>query len=206
MLAPAQIVSFGVKTGEPLTSALPYSDYGSNLLDTGRWTIGPTVELRLVHGFSLEVDALYRGYRQAGSYSFSASIADGTNLVNLIPFSSSYRQDTKVWDFPVLLKYRFTAGRVHPFVDAGYTWSHESSDQVQSLTCLGTSDACNASDLKPYFHTQTTSTGSNNRGGPTAGGGVEFKYGKVKIAPELRYTRFGRPNSNNATLMVGFTF
>jgi opacity protein-like surface antigen len=207
MLAPAQIVSFGVKAGVPLSPALPhFYDYGNNLLDTGRWTVGPTVEFRLVHGFSVEVDALYRSYRDAGSYSFPATIAEGTNLVNLVPFSGSYRQNVKVWDFPVLLKYRFTAKGVHPFVNAGYTWSHESSDEVQSLTCLGTVDACNASDLKPYLNTPIASKGSNNRSGPTVGAGLEFKYGKIKIAPELRYTRFGRPNTNNATLMVGFTF
>jgi hypothetical protein len=35
---------------------------------------------------------------------------------------------------------------------------------------------------------------------------VEFKYGRIKVAPEVRYTRFVTPNTNNATLMVGFTF
>ena len=64
VLAPAQLISVGVKAGIPVTQALPdYVSSSSGLLDTGRWTVGPTIELRLVHGFSLEADALYRAYR-----------------------------------------------------------------------------------------------------------------------------------------------
>ena len=203
ILAPAQIVSFGVKAGIPLTPALPYFyDYGSNMLDTGRWTIGPTVELRLGRGFAFEVDALYRGYSAVNAYASPQVILPG---INLVPTFSSNRQNTKVWDFPLLLKYRFTAGRVHPFVALGYTRSHESSDVNGSFTCLGTADACSASNLSPYYH-NFTYKGSYNREGATAGVGVEFKYGKIKIAPEVRYTRFFQPNQSNATLMVGFTF
>ena len=203
MLAPAQIVSFGVKAGVPLNSALPNFDFGSSMVDTGRWTLGPTVELRLVHGFSLEVDALYRGYRLVFNSVDSPFAVGGVNFPSRL---ISDRQDTKIWDFPLLLKYRFTAGLVHPFLVAGYTWSHESSDEVAFSNCLGTSDVCNASNQNASLNAPANSTQSRNRGGPTAGIGVELKYGKVKIAPEMRYTRFGNPNGNNATLMVGFTF
>jgi hypothetical protein len=45
-----------------------------------------------------------------------------------------------------------------------------------------------------------------NRRGPAAGVGLEFKYGRLRIAPEVRYTRLDRPNANEVTVMAGFTF
>jgi len=35
---------------------------------------------------------------------------------------------------------------------------------------------------------------------------VEFGLGKMRIAPEYRYTRLNRPGGNQSTLLVGFTF
>jgi hypothetical protein len=45
-----------------------------------------------------------------------------------------------------------------------------------------------------------------NRQGPAAGVGIEFKFGKVKISPEVRYTKLTRPNANEVTVLAGFTF
>jgi hypothetical protein len=47
------------------------------------------------------------------------------------------------------------------------------------------------------------------------GGGIEFRHGKLHIAPELRYTRWGFPNIERAALasnlnelafLLGLTF
>ena len=73
-LAPAQIVSVGVKAGVPVTPAAP--NYGGDfqgMIDTGRWTVGPTIELHLGSRFSIEADALYRAYRQQNTFSSSES-------------------------------------------------------------------------------------------------------------------------------------
>lgn len=207
LAAPAQIVSFGIKTGVPATAALPNVYAGTTMLDTGRWTVGPTVEFRLVYGFSAEIDALYRGYSLQSSYGFLAVIPAGPGDGAIYPPTmSSYREDSKAWDIPLLLKRRFGAGPFRPFVDAGYTFTHVSSDITSSFICLGTSQECAASPLSDYFHPTNQSTSSHGYGGPTAGVGLEFKYGKVKIAPELRYSRGLDTRINQATVMVGFTF
>jgi hypothetical protein len=36
--------------------------------------------------------------------------------------------------------------------------------------------------------------------------GIEFKYGRLKIAPEGRYMHLDRPGVNEVTVMAGFTF
>ena len=204
--APAQVVSFGFKAGVPMTDAIP-SYYGFNgQLDTGRWTVGPTVEFRLYRGLSVEADFLYRGYRLNSNYANPSVnvIGPGTNVITLPPIYSASQQDTKLWDLPLLLKYKFGSKPWKPFVDAGYVWTHQSSDVTSTLECLGGADACNA--VGNFFYPPTRYSFSNNSNGEVAGLGVEFKYWKVKIAPEIRYTHSERFTKNQATLLVGFTF
>ena len=105
------------------------------------------------------------------------------------------------------LKYRFGSRQYRPFVDAGYTWRHRTSDLTSSLICLGSQSACSSSNLSESFRTGLTrTTGSSVNSGPTAGVGVEFKYGRVTIAPEARFTQLSNPTTNNLNLLVGFTF
>ena len=142
----------------------------------GRWTVGVTAEFHLISRLSAEADALFRGY--------SFSMHDTTSSAN------SYRLDAKAWDFPFLLKYRFLGGRVRPFVDAGYSLTHESFDESASLG---------------------TMKSSHNGSGPAGGIGVEFKYRRIRIAPEARYTHLYHSgltgsNANLLTMMVGITF
>jgi hypothetical protein len=199
----AQIVSVGVKAGVPVTEAVRFSSSDTAMIDTGRWTIGPTIEFRLLYGFSVEADALYRGYRLQNSAAFGGFVFDGITYPAVF---NSFRQDTKIWDFPLLLKYRFGSQKLRPFLDAGYTWSHTTSDVTSSLICVGTADACALENLRPNYYVLGHTSSSNTPSGPTAGIGVEFKYGRMKIAPEVRYTHFSNPTANNATVMFGVTF
>jgi len=205
-LAPAQVVSVGVKAGVPVTSALSGYEYDyTSMLDTGRWTVGPTIEFRLVWGLSVEADALYRGYRyQHSSISAELTEPDGTTYP---AFAYSYRSNTKVWDVPLLLKYRIGSRRYRPFVDAGATFSHQSSDLIVSSSCLSSASVCAASSFATYYgsgvHLITATSGST---GPTAGAGVEFKIGRFRLSPEVRYTHFSNSTRNLATVMLGFTY
>ena len=206
--APAQRFSFGLKTGIPVTEASPYQSAPYSIVDTGRWTVGPTVELRLIGGFSFEADALYRGFRREASAVF-AEIQPGVNLVTLgaSPAAySSFLQDSKEWDVPVLLKYRFRTGALRPFVDAGAIFAHQTSDYTSTFQCLGSSDACASAYPGLSFQAQSTYNGAVVRRGPAAGVGVEFKYHRIRIAPEIRYTRLDRPFLNEVTVLAGFTF
>jgi hypothetical protein len=200
-LASAQIVSVGVKAGVPVTEALSGS-YPSPtaILDTGRWTIGPTVELRLLYGFSVEADALYRGYREQFSFASLEYILPGTNTIPAIFVSS--RSNTKVWDFPVLLKYRIGSRQLRPFVNAGYTFSHRTSDVTNIASCLSSAPVCT-----PFvYNALGRNSFSDNNGGPTGGVGVEYRYGRIKFAPEVRYTHLSNPTTNLVTVMIGVTF
>ena len=199
--ASAQAVSVGFKSGLPVTAQIrTYGSDANTLLDTGRWTVGPTVELRLIYGFSVEADALYGGYRVQQTFASPEFMFEG---VTSPAYVSVWRSDNKIWDFPVLLKYRFGSRSYRPFVDAGYTWRHRSSDLTSTLICLGSQSACSSE----YFRSGVTQrTGSSVNSGPTAGVGVEFKYGRVTIAPEARFTHLSNPTTNNLNLLVGFTF
>ena len=184
----AQVVSFGVKAGVPVTDALPYNFDGFHL-DTGRWTVGPTAEFHLPARISIEIDGLYRGYRTISS--FPVGIA-GT------PFLIESHNDVKAWDFPLLLKYRILGGPIRPFVDAGYQLTHESSDVT--TTCVSTGGVCNlllvASDAELYsiVPDRRPAEASNSR--PAKSGS----------APEVRYVHLNKPGTNQVTILFGVTF
>ena len=202
LAAPAQRFSFGVKAGAPVTAALPYDVSPYSMVDTGRWTVGPTAEVRLFSNLSFEADALYRGFRSlspGGSF-----ILSGTSLMPVFPISASILQNAKEWDFPLLLKYRFQTGTVHPFVDAGFEFAHTSSDFT--ISCLAGPDTCSATGIGSSVSSQNSYSSSVNRHGPAAGVGIEFKFGKIRISPEVRYTKLTRPNANEVTVLAGFTF
>ena len=205
-MASAQIVSVGVRGGVPATPAVAdYFTGPTHILDTGRWTVGPTIEFRLPFGFSVEADALYRGYRE--QFSVAASfIPPGANLISAIPviFVSS-QSNTKVWDFPLLLKYRVGSRQFRPFVDAGYTFSHRTTDATTFQSCVSSQADCQASNLALITGAFRGSS-SDNSGGPTGGVGVEYRYGRIKIGPEVRYTHLSNPTANLVTVMVGVTF
>jgi opacity protein-like surface antigen len=101
-------------------------------------------------------------------------------------------QTYNAWEFPLLAKYRFSTGHITPYVEAG-----------------------------PSFRTVAFRSTFNqlSNAGFTAGGGLEFHALHVRVAPELRYTRWaadsnapspgsGSPSSqlNQAELLVGLSF
>jgi opacity protein-like surface antigen len=112
--AAAQPFSAGVKIGAPLTDALSIQspnpfDY---VASTGRFVVGPYVEVRLPAGFAIEVDALYRSF----SYSSTQNSASAST-----------------WEFPILAKRKFLKGPVRPYVDGGVAFSHLSISNVTNV-------------------------------------------------------------------------
>jgi hypothetical protein len=188
-LASAQIVTFGGKVGVPVTAAWPFHSSGQ-YADTGRWTAGPTAEFRLPARLSIEIDGLFRQYRVITDFPIG--------VPGLAASLVETKRDTNAWDFPVLLKYRLTEGPIRPFVNAGYQYTHEST--TFRTRCLNESGACAAALIQPRFEE------SLDRSGPVAGGGLEFRYWKLRLAPEVRYTRLNKPGMNQVTLLFGVTF
>jgi hypothetical protein len=195
--------SFGVKAGVPLTDALPGDSSPNYIVDTGRWTVGPTVELRLVGPLSLEFDALFQGYRTQSSYAYNESTYAGITYPG---YYSTSRVDSKMWEIPVLLKYRFPGAKLRPFVDLGVEFAHTSSDVNGTQTCLGTADVCNTTGLNFSSQPQYKYTSTLTRRGPSGGAGVEFQYHKIKIAPEVRYAWLSVTKTDEVKILVGFTF
>jgi hypothetical protein len=184
----SQALSIGVKAGVPLNEALRgySSSAGSVSTNTGRWLVGPTVELHFPFRLSFEVDALYR------RESYLVSSISGSGMTNqwfyVSPTISTAKSSLSSWQFPFLAKYDLHTGLLQPFVDAGVTYQHLS----------GSSPINNP-----------------NLAGATIGVGVTIKLLLFRLSPELRYTRWGSKgvdapyvtsSQNQTDVMIGFTF
>ena len=199
-VAYGQQFSYGVKGG--IATVEPNPD---GIDESKRYVVGATIEFRLWRGFAVEGDFLYRrtGLRFNAGY-----------LLGLVPFgdggntlvSSSDRTRFNVFEFPALGKYYFRHdSKVQPFVLTGYTFRKALGESDEAFILQNTSTG-NTSAVK--------SKNSNWTGldiGASFGTGVRWKVGRVSVAPEIRYTRWGsHPNigfeKNQADVLLGITF
>lgn len=196
--AGAQVVSFGFKGGVPILDAVPQNRFSSSdRLTTGRWTVGPSVEFRLPHGFAFEVNALFRGFRIQG-------VTQTSSGPDFTPVAYSQKREVKAWDFTFLLKYRFLQRPVRPFVSAGVSITHQTEDfTINELPPLF---GGSASGAPPTLLPNARFGDSLNRRGLVAGGGVEIPWKRLKFAPEFRYTRLQNLATNQASILLGVTF
>ncbi len=120
------LFSVGIKGGVPLTDAFSDSTtHGVDVItrafsDSKKYVIGPTVELHLPLGFSVEADALYRPLNL-------------TTVTTVIPRPAVRTStDINAWEFPILAKYRFLHALpipvVKPYVEAGPILRHVASE------------------------------------------------------------------------------
>jgi hypothetical protein len=77
------------------------------------YLVGPTVELHLPLGLSIEADALYR----------PLSLASQTGVPGS-PLNQAGSTRVTTWEFPVLAKYRLPVPIAKPYVDAGPSFRH----------------------------------------------------------------------------------
>ena len=198
-VAYGQRLSYGVKGG--VATVEPNSE---GIDESKRYIVGGTIEFRLWRGFAVEGDFLYR----RTGLKFDAHYPPG-----LIPFGSDGtlvatfdRTRFNVFELPVLGKYYFRHdSKVQPFVLTGYTFrkARRESDETFVVQNTGTG---NTSVGKSNF---SAWTGLDI--GASFGTGVRWKVGRVSVAPELRYTRWGSHPSigfekNQADVLVGITF
>ncbi len=196
----AQIFSIGVKAGVPLTDFVDAAkgDHSAYFTNTKRYTVGPTVEFHLPARFSFEIDALYKRIGFDGqSVSAGSSTLTGTR--------------GNSWEFPALVKFELFPGPVRPFVDAGAAIRHISGiKQVRQIVSAGTFSSVES--------TNPPELNKNTDVGLAFGAGIALKLGRVRISPELRYTRWGGENlrdpvnallhthRNQGDFLIGFTF
>ena len=176
----AQPFSAGVKVGLPLTDFVNTVN-GVTSTKTNRYLVGPTVELHLPWGFGVEADAIYRHFDYQNIPGSTVNAVTSVNHVG-------------DWEIPLLLKYRFPAKIVRPYVDAGVAW-----DTLTGVT--------------------STLSGTRDNGtamGAVLGAGIDVHLLILHIMPEIRYTRWTshhfnatnilNSNQNQAEVMVGVTF
>jgi hypothetical protein len=197
----AQFFSVGVKGGVPITDAFNavQGDQTSYFTSTHRYIIGPTAQVNLPLGFSVEVDALYKRL----GFQYQQNTVDGTVTAQTVANS---------WEFPLLVKWAFLPGPIRPFVDAGASFRHITGVDQFRQTLLVIGGQTNSSTSNPAELNKSTDAGF------VFGGGLEFKLGKLRITPELRYTRWGgevfrdpvnallQTNRNQGDFLLGITF
>jgi len=185
----AQNIGVGVRGGVPLVDAF---DAASGFLRSYRnvpkhFIVGPTFEVRLPFRLGIQFDALYRKLEYEGQGERAA-----------------LRTTASQWEFPLMLKYRFTGGRTAPFVAAGGSWN-KITGPTQFLVGTATSG-------RPIELLHESSAGF------VLGGGLDIKIPVLRIQPELRYTRRGsenfkdplgdllKSNLNQVDFLIGVTF
>ncbi len=117
----AQHLGYGIVGGVPFDDVLSSSSIG-NITESGRYAIGPMVELRLPF-VSIEADALYHH----DSYSL---------VSNSVPTNGS----GSTWQFPIVGKVKIpVAPIVKPYVEAGVAFRtfNSSSFQIDSNSKKG---------------------------------------------------------------------
>jgi hypothetical protein len=194
----AQPLSYGVKLGAPVNNPSPLSAFSTS--SQGRWTGGPFVELHLPRRLSLEFSGLYRTSRENENRPLRLGNSQSSYLV-------SSADKVKTWDFPLLLKYRFSDRTLRPFLGGGAAWSHRRSDFQTFYSCLGPPGSCTPADI-PFEFFGGFQKSSLTRFGPAASAGFDLKTEYLTISPEVRWNRSfsGGPTRNQFSVMVGFTF
>ena len=143
--------------------------------ESGGYVVGSSLDVRLFPRLSLGMEALYRPLH----YSIAASFQDGVVL-------GFIREPVITFEFPVLAKYKFTSGRVRPFLEGG-----------PSFRTAGNLNSANPSHF-----------------GVSAGVGVETQWRSIRIAPRVRYTRWAedgpgfivRTRSDQLEFLAGFSY
>jgi hypothetical protein len=195
----AQPVSIGVKAGVPITDAFETlrGNQAAYFTNTHRYLIGGTVQLNLPLRFAIELDALYKRlgyqYEQSGPLLVSHTVANS-------------------WEFPLLGKFAIIGGPLRPFVDAGASLRHISGIEQINRTINA------AGQIVDVTVSNATEFNKRNDVGFVFGGGIELKLGRLRITPELRYTRWGsenfrdpvnallRTSRNQGDFILGLTF
>jgi opacity protein-like surface antigen len=196
-----QPIGVGLKIGVPLSDAFNIATGATSYTaDTHRYILGPSVELRLPAGLSVEADALYRSFEYQSI----------SNVGNAIIHSST---SSAAWEFPVLLKYRILPGLplIRPYVEGGPSFSR--------LTGLKNLFSCSGAFCGGESSGSSTPSALNHRSnyGLTFGAGIDFHVILLHITPEVRYTRWGfenfssidgllSSNRNQAEFLVGISF
>jgi hypothetical protein len=186
----AQTLSFGVRAGLPTTDVFTVD--WSRHASTQRYTIGPIIEIDLWRGAAIGADFLLQ------SATLTAAASSTT---------------VKRWELPVTFVYRLRPLPARPFVRAGLSLNRifDTGDAVECARGpFGEQFYClNGSPLAELRHRSTY--------GPVIGGGLQFRFKRMRLEAEARLTRwidrnFGvrdsavQSNLTQIEILAGVTF
>jgi opacity protein-like surface antigen len=195
----AQLFSYGVKAGVPLTSLLDAAESQKSAFTstTNRYIVGPMAELHLPFGLGVEFDILYRRFDYHGSGTLAGIVTSSDTTGN-------------AWEFPLLAKYRFPTKIVHPYVDAGVAWDTLSGLTQAITSAVGTNRSTSTTSTPAELNTTATR-------GFVMGAGLSVKLLVIHLSPEIRFTRWGaqhfidpsgslHSDLNQGEFLLGITF
>ena len=207
--ADAQLLSFGVKGGIPLNDAFLFTSLGtipprvavtreSHFSKTRRYVVGPTVQVHLPLRLALEFNVLYRRLNYDRNF-YTRTPSSGEHFVNTHNVANK-------WEFPLLMKYRFSDATVRPFVAAGVSVNRiNGTRQVR--------DTGSRTFTEWYYTRNVSQSGFALEelarfptGGFVLGGGVEMPLSFIRITAEMRYTRWAHENFREETKWFGTPF
>src|SRR5262249_38749461 len=145
--------------------------------------------------FALEFDALYK--RLDYNFSFYDPVAVPGSVAAFL--AGSEHNVISRWDFPVLLKYRLqSVSGYGPYLSGGLNTNYGASTTSigSALFALGLTFA--VPPATPHNSALSELTNKSSEGAVVAGG-IEFGFHGVRVAPELRYTRWTHENFHAAT-------
>jgi hypothetical protein len=204
--AVAQSISVGAKGGAVLTNDMEYVTGGNS--ESKRYTFGPAFEFGLPWNMGIEASVLYRRV----GYTSSQLLGD-----------AYVRARSDWWEIPILAKYYLplSIAPVQPFVSGGYAL-RRLSNTVRDSVFMNALRIENGQWIRETlrFH-ENWNLQNNPSHGIAFGGGLLFRSGRVRISPEIRYTRWlgGLPfdesgsrgfsvqsSRNQLNLMLALTF
>lgn len=187
--ASAQLIGLGVKGGVPLSDALETSRQG-NLRYLAN-TERWTVGPAVELRLPLRLSVEFNALYRRFDYELAT---------NADPASQTRAAS---WQFPVLAKYRLLPGPLAPYISAGPSF-------------LRITDISNIGQVLRSSNPPELEDRSNV--GAAIAGGVQLRVGRLRITPEIRYTRWARENfrdnlfdllrfnRNQADFLIGFIF
>jgi len=195
-------VSAGFKVGVPLTQALN-SDISENKSQTKPYTIGPVVNVSVVHGVSFEFSALYKRIdQQATATTVVGHVDIGDEGCCAILEHHRVATVGKSWEFPIAAQYHFAARSIRPYVEGGISYN-----QLRNIFGYPSSNT--------GFAVGSTFEPTHNvigRRGFLFGTGASITHHIVHVTPGIRFTRYNRGHTqwmlatNVVDFLVDFKF
>jgi hypothetical protein len=138
--------------------------------------VGPSLRLELPRGLGFEFDALYQR--------INSDYASESQTPGVLSTSSFEQMTANRWQFPLLLQYSGSVGKISPFVEFGPSIS----------AMLGANSTFTSTTLIPPASSSTTAYTTKlpaaTMAGITAGGGISIPALGHRVRAEIRFSHW----------------